>query len=157
MSIVCYKCTPETQVDDVTVGCSEHGTDALLHDLTTGGGESVIRIVRPNDHVGTAYGGERVRLDASELHHPSLVAALWTLEEAEEAAQEVERRRASMFRHEPTAAQRATDRQLTEAIRQRAADREKQRSEADTAALIERQRRADDEERPRTGRKSSSK
>lgn len=45
----------------------------------------VTRVVRPNDHVGTAFGGDRVLIDEAELAQPAVARALMTEEEFAEA------------------------------------------------------------------------
>lgn len=100
--------------------------DHETHDYSTGP-NAVVRVVRPKNHVGHSYAGDRVRLDADELKQPAIAAALWTEGEAHEAALELERRRASAFREDVPSQMRAVDGQLAAAAEQRRRETEKAR------------------------------
>ena len=82
-----------------------------------------MRVVRPHNHVGPAYGGDRLKLDASELRHPALARALWTEEEAREAQASRVRALEQRFLRDvgegPSEAMRAADAQFAAAIAQR--------------------------------------
>lgn len=89
---------------------------------------TVTRIVRPRNHIRAAYGGDTVKLDASELLHPAVAAALWTEEEAQAAAKELEARRAAMFTDAPNPAQVAADKALASSSERRRDELERQRT-----------------------------
>lgn len=90
----------------------------------------VTRLVRPRCHIGSAYGGDMVRLDAAELDAPAIAAALWTEEEARAAAKALEEKRAALWRDEPSGAMRATDAALAAAVAQRREQAEAERRAA---------------------------
>jgi hypothetical protein len=71
-----------------------------------------------------------VKLDRSELDHPAVAAALWTEEEERAAFEELEKRRAAMFREQVSPISRTADRQLAQAVAARKDRDEKERKTA---------------------------
>ena len=90
--------------------------------------ETAIRVVRPRQHIGAAYGGDTITLDASDLNHSPIASVLWTEEEAQAAARELERRRAAMFTDTPSPAQLAADKALASSRARRQEEMERQRT-----------------------------
>ena len=98
-------------------------------DLSTQGThDKVRRVVRPNEHVGTAFGGDEILIDASELNHPAVAGAVWTAEERDEAEQKAEEARRARTDAPVNATSRAVDEQLARAAKERAAKKEKART-----------------------------
>lgn len=89
--------------------------------------DTVRRFVRPNEHVGTAFEGDEVILDAAELAHPAIAGALWTAEEKAAAEKAEAEARAAMANTPKNATSRAVDEQLARAAKQRAEAKEKAR------------------------------
>lgn len=90
--------------------------------------ETVTRVVRPRQHIGAAYGGDTITIDAADLQHSPIASVLWTEEEAQAAARELERRRAAMFSDTPSPAQLAADKALASSRARRNEEMERQRT-----------------------------
>ena len=103
----------------------------MTHDISTGTGSTRRMFVRPNDHVGPAFGGDELIFDASELDHPAFAAALWTGEERAAAEQAVESQRQKVNAAAvANSIVRDVDRTLAAAVAER-----KRKKEAERTAL----------------------
>lgn len=97
-------------------------------DYSTPGSKTVDRIVRPNNHIGEAFGGDVVRLDESELKQPCVAAALWTEDEAAEYERRLEEARRAQFAGPASPASRSADLQMRAAVEARRAAAERART-----------------------------
>ena len=102
----------------------------LVNLATEGNQDTVRRFVRPNEHVGSAFEGDEVILDAAELAHPAVAGALWTAEEKAEAERRAEDARRAQSATPKNAASRAVDEQLARVAADRKAKKEKARTSA---------------------------
>lgn len=113
-----------------------------IHDFTSGQspekvGPPVVRVVRPRNHIGTAYGGDRIKLDESELNHPAVARAVMTEDEYQQMIEERDRRIHSGLQDAVSPAQRAADAQFTKALERRKQREEEERKKAPPASDAE--------------------
>lgn len=101
-------------------------------DLSGDAKDTVVRVVRPCNHIGRAYGGDKVRISKKELEHPAVARALWTEEEANAAIRERERRIREALKETASPQMRAADAHFEKVMEQR---RQREELERKTAPL----------------------
>lgn len=130
-------------------GTADDGHEKPIVDLSPGVPDDKveIRVVREGDHVGTAFGGDRVRIAKAELAHPSVARALLTEAEYAELIQNQAQRLIGMLRPEPSPAMRAADAALERHIKAR-----REREERERVERLEAEQQKNDLERARLDR-----
>jgi len=110
-------------------GTTDDGQEKPIIDLSPGvpDAETEIRIVRDNNHIGTAFGGDRVRIAKRELEQPTVTRVLLTEAEYAELVKNQAKQLIESLRPEVSPAMRAVDAGFHRQIEARKQQEERER------------------------------